>query len=501
MKTAHTPSCIEPLEPRVAPAGIIAVSVSAGTLFLKSLSGATGNESIAITQNAPGELSIAPSNGTQLKLGSVLLPVDQAQTIETIFGGITVSLGEGDDTLVFDNLQIAKTLSVDLGNGTNSLTLQGNSSFGAINIKAGAGNDTVSVLDDSLTVAGTLAAKLGDGVNTVDILIEAGLTVGRDVSIITGKGNDDIEIGANRVAIGGKVSALTGSGQDFTRFTADESFTVAGEARMVSLGATGPSVSVTQSIRAGNILSVGKVFFSIGPSTSSSQELEAFGDSLLVHGSVNMTTVGNLDGTHELEIRGGTVPSSAVLGNMTLKGHSFLLVGQVGVLTGNLTVTSGARLQLLSFQGFTSLDDAFRIGGKVTIDTTKATTTIAQSTIAFGRFAPEGPVVVRDGIAAVTLQVSDSRFLGSVTISMGAGNDKVDIDGNDFPEATIFFGPVLIRGESGTDNITLGGAEPGDIVSFRNKITVDGGLDTDVLNLGTQVTFASSFPLVQINIP
>src|SRR5215204_8264 len=114
---------IELLEPRIAPAGIISVSVSAGTLFLKSLSGAAGNESIQISQTAPGELTLTPSNGTQLQLGTVLLSADQPQVIEALFGSINVSLGEGADTVTVTNLQIAKTLNIDGGNGTNAVTL------------------------------------------------------------------------------------------------------------------------------------------------------------------------------------------------------------------------------------------------------------------------------------------------------------------------------------------------------------------------------------------
>jgi hypothetical protein len=256
---------------------------------------------------------------------------------------------------------------------------------------------------------------------------------------------------------------------------------------------------VEQGIRGGN-LSVGPVFFSIGPADSTAQDLTA-SDSLVVAGNVSMTTIGDANGPHSAEIRGGAPNSSAIQGNVTLKGHSFVVIEEVGVLTGNLSVVTGATLQQLSFQGAASLDLAFRVGGKVTIDSTKAQTAINESAIVFGRFVPEGPVVVRDGPASIGVSFTDSRFLGSVSVSMGGGADTFNLDNSDFPEATIFFGPVLLRGEAGNDTFNLGGPAVGDILSFRNRIVADGGPDTDTLNQGPQVTFSPSFPLVQISIP
>ena len=493
-------SSIELLESRVAPAGIISVAVSAGTLLLKSISGASGDETITIAQNAPGELTLTPSNGTQLQLGTVLLPANQAQTIEALFGSINVALGEGNDVVSVENVQMAKTLAVDLGNGTNELTLGGDGSYGAVSIKGGSGRDVVQIVDADFTVAGAVSIRLADGANSVGATLSGGFLVGRGLSISTGAGSDEVDIQAPRIVIGGKLGIASGAGSDDLKLVGTESVTITGEARIASLGVPGGAGFVEQKIRGENI-TIGPVFFSIGTADSSSQELAAFGDSLLVAGSVSMTTIGDANGPHSAEIRGGASDSSAIQGNATFKGHSFVLMGQVGVLTGNLSVVSGATLQLLSFQGGTSVDLAFRVGGKVTIDSTKAKTAVAQSTITFGRFVPDGPLVVRDGPANVSVSFVDSRLLGSVAVSMGAGADTFNIDSSNFPEATIFFGPVSFRGEAGADTFLIGGNQPGDVVSFRNKVTADGGLDTDTLTLGPQVTFASAFPLVQISIP
>lgn len=491
-------SSIEILEPRIAPAGIIAVSVSSGALVLKSLSGAGGDEAITIAQAAPGELTLTPGIDTQLRFGTVTLPAGQAQTIEALFGGVTIAMGEGNDSVTLDNLQMAKAVSIDLGGGSNALRIEGNSSFGALKVKAGAGVDVVTIVDDSLTVAGAFSLALGEGSNQLVATLARALTVGGDFALTSGKGNDEFSLSAGRVAIGGKFTVATGAGSDeLLVFTPGGSFQVAREVKVTSLGGAGADVD--QDFTA-DTFATGAVTLSIGPSSSSNQDFDAF-SGLLVQGSFTATIVGNAAGDHRTEVRGGAATESAIFGNLTFKGQSFLIASQIGLVTGNLSAASGAKLQLLSFQGQTSLDDAFRVGGSVTVDTTKAKTTLAQSSINFGRFVSDGPLKVRDGLVDVTVAFVDSRLLGAVTLVLGAGGDTVNLDSTAFPEPTIFFGPVLIQGGDGADTFNLGGANAGDNLVFRNKIVVDGGTGTDTLTQGPQVTFAGGFPLVQLAIP
>src|SRR6185503_6471051 len=105
MKTPH--STIERLEARIAPAGLIAVSVSpAGTLLLATVAGLDGDEVVTITQLASGAYQLTPGAGVALRIGGA--DFTTAQTVEGITGGLVAKLGTGNDQVVLDSTAFTK---------------------------------------------------------------------------------------------------------------------------------------------------------------------------------------------------------------------------------------------------------------------------------------------------------------------------------------------------------------------------------------------------------
>ena len=83
---------IELLESRIAPAGIVSISVKAGVLSISAPIGDADAQTITITNPAPGSFTITPDAGTQLKLGSAAaLDAGTALTLEAITSDLSTA--------------------------------------------------------------------------------------------------------------------------------------------------------------------------------------------------------------------------------------------------------------------------------------------------------------------------------------------------------------------------------------------------------------------------
>lgn len=86
---------LEALEPRLAPAGVIAVSVNAGgTLVLGTVPGLDGDEKVSIERLTDGTYRMTPEAGVQLRIGG--LNFTTPQIISGVTAGLTANLGAGD---------------------------------------------------------------------------------------------------------------------------------------------------------------------------------------------------------------------------------------------------------------------------------------------------------------------------------------------------------------------------------------------------------------------
>jgi hypothetical protein len=125
------------------------------------------------------------------------------------------------------------------------------------------------------------------------------------------------------------------------------------------------------------------------------------------------------------------------------------------------------------------------------------------ATVAVRELQAEGPVAVRGGAGNDLLRIDNCAFLGSFTVDLGGGADRLELEqeapcGAGVPSG--FAGPVLVRGGSGADAFVLGGDVSDRAVAFRNAVAVDGGAGSDTVAVGSLVTFDPAHPLAQINI-
>ncbi|MDZ4287814.1 MAG: hypothetical protein U0984_07640, partial [Prosthecobacter sp.] len=103
-------SALEALEPRLAPAGLIAVSVnSAGTLVLGTVAGQDGDESVTIDRLANGSYQLTPDANVTLRIGGV--DYTTAQTLFGVTGGLLANLGAGNDILTLNDCYFTKAVT------------------------------------------------------------------------------------------------------------------------------------------------------------------------------------------------------------------------------------------------------------------------------------------------------------------------------------------------------------------------------------------------------
>jgi hypothetical protein len=158
-------SSLEPLENRIAPAGLIDVSVSsAGILTLKTVPGLDGDESLSIEPDAGGGLLLSPVAGVTLRIGGT-----DFTTPQVVFGvqGLTANLGAGVDGIGLLGVFLSKSVTVNLGGGTgNVLGLNNTTVAGSVTVTGGSGADQIAFLGN-VSVGGSFTAKLGGGVDVI----------------------------------------------------------------------------------------------------------------------------------------------------------------------------------------------------------------------------------------------------------------------------------------------------------------------------------------------
>ena len=211
---------IEPLESRIAPAGVVTLSI-AGT-SLKVLGDDAANV-FTVTQLEDGSVRFDASSGTQLRVGDNLQTAAQFTSAEG--RSMSIELFAGSDEVIIAGLSHYKELKVDLGAGDDELSLSDISVGGKLDIKGGAGVNTVN-LDGDFEVGGAfsyLGAEQADSIlgnatsfraasalidlkggnNTVSISEANALwQLIESFRVIAGSGNDMIELSGASASFG-----------------------------------------------------------------------------------------------------------------------------------------------------------------------------------------------------------------------------------------------------------------------------------------------------------
>jgi hypothetical protein len=238
---------LEHLETRAMLAGNVSVSVSGGSLLVR---GNNSSNQIAIVQLDAGEYAVVGLNGTKVNGGTdpvVKSGVDNNIDIDLKKGNDVVGIGNDIETLsqwaegfgieipdatlpagAPSQLKVPRNLNIrlsdgndaaaviakvdsqfiaDLGNGNDSLIVQGSKVGGDFIVRGGNGHDLLYT--DGTEVARTYNANMGNGRNAVELWNSS---IGRSAVIISGKDGDVIDIADS--AIEDNLIVRTGSGHD-----------------------------------------------------------------------------------------------------------------------------------------------------------------------------------------------------------------------------------------------------------------------------------------------
>ncbi|MCA9031954.1 MAG: peptidylprolyl isomerase, partial [Planctomycetaceae bacterium] len=196
----------ETLETRTLLSGNVSASILNGNLYLNGDSAA--NELEVVESN--GDLVVSGLNSTTINNSTSFVLTSGGTT----FGGMVfVGLGNGDDSLQINTgAELSSDVYVNDLFGRTSIGINGATIGGDLNIVTGKGDDLVSL--DGATVGGSLRFFAGRGHNLLSI---SNSTIGGNLLMIADRGEDDVVIEDSTV--GGNTWIDTGKKMDSLAFT------------------------------------------------------------------------------------------------------------------------------------------------------------------------------------------------------------------------------------------------------------------------------------------
>lgn len=568
-------SCLEALEPRLAPAGIVALTVKGGVLTITGSDADEGNN-IEINDAGNGQWRIfdGGGDGTTFSLNG---SDDLAEVFVSVSGGVKVALTGGNDTLTFDNVQVGGPITLKDTGGNDAVNFSNTVVNGAIKMDTGSGDDNIlatnSILngalsiktgtgDDSVTLgSGTyrsITTDLGTGENSFSIsdpFANDPIQVFGNISVVN-KGDADaegsVDFFANDLLVTGSVKIKMGLGDSelsLASLNAAGSLVITG-----GLAYTGGS-GLDEVNLAENVTIGGKADFKMGKgdSTVTTTDLE-----VLTLGSLSYTggsgeNVVNLNGASvsiggdalfnmgagsDNEVNFDSSESAFIAGKLTYKGgkgddilsseaddfqalgvlsftagagfYGSLSINSITGSIGSVVYKGGTGLDAVQLGDFEDATESLTILGKVNVNLGKTASneffihdttfhgavTIAGNTnqpgyqsIGIGDSTFLSSLTVKlSGTQGATVGLSNSTFLGAVSVTTGTGNDVVSLDtelgyGNALAK-NIFEGPVKIILGTGDDTLSAGIALPSanDGNIFNGTVLFDGGAGLDFNN-------------------
>jgi hypothetical protein len=444
---------IEPLEPRYVLSGNILASFAGGVLTLTAET-ALAAENIQIEMvdpsgdfSASGQVAVFQTdlNTTINGFTTFLSPI--GQTVREI----KIDLKAGDDALALHGVQIAGSLTARLGEGANTVFVDGDTHIGgSLSLKGGLGNDSFDFAN-GVTIGKALTLSAGAGTNDIDLVF--GVQVGGALIVSAGAGNDTVRFG--RLFVGGTTTVGLGDGQNvLTNDVSDAGTTQMLGAAKFSFGAGADTFDLAK----GTLFGAG-LTATLGAG-SNVAELEAFtvGKSVSIIGGVGSDFVrvadGNISGSLKVALGNGF--NSFSMDDVTeipTSDPSNVITSTVGTtILGGLTVTGGTDI------------DRIEIGDERPVRVFGATQ------IRTGDETLGGDIV----------QIDDAAFYGSFLLNTGAGSDTIILDSKASNFGTVFFAAAAkVLAGAGTDHLRLGTANTAQSgVFFVVKPILDGGAGT-----------------------
>ena len=403
MRTQAIGAGFEGLEERLLLAGNVTSALLAGVLVLNG--DALANQ-VQLTVASNGQLTATGLTGTT---------IDGVTSVNFgVVNTLTVNGGAGDDKIFLNATAapIANNVTIDGGAGNDTISITGR--FGAnLVLTGGAGLDTISV--SKSTVAVDLNLDAGDGNDRVTV---SDSTVGRDAVIQSGMGNDSVTVSGTTV--NRNLSLNDTGGNNTFRITNSSSrgdILVGGA--LGSLGAGNDSLvmnGVTAGFKAG-VTATGSILINLGDgnnvlSMSNSRTLgTAIGNGILITSGIGNDVLGIAD----------SQSANLITINAGDGGNRVELTRVTANAIGALNITTGLGADSVKL-------DQVIIGGIGAIDT---------------------------GAGNDILQITNSRFIGLFSATMGDGDDSAYLSSNFFATAN-----SSIIGGLGIDSVAVGANSP-----------------------------------------
>ena len=514
----------EPLEDRIAPAGLVTIAYSAAAGVL-TLDGDNLDNSVDVFQTGADTYQIKGLNGTMLSgSGGPVAVLDIGKLYS-----LTINGNGGADDFGLTNLLALKTLKFDGGAGEDFLLSTNLAVKGDVTINLGADGGLIAFTGASTLIGGDFKANYGDGGGSVDFFADTTSIKGA-VKLIGGAGVDSFSF-SNVVTVdkglsisdsgqGMSVSfenatAVIGRGKcgpviSFTGGTGNDSLKFAGGNVTLKGGLefAGGAGSDTVDLSAVNLKIDGKTFIRGGADADlikiagtqaildgvsisgggGKDEISLAASKLMADGSVRLE---GGDGDDTLNILADTL---SVNGSVTILGgggsnvSSFFADGTIRCdVYLDMGGANGGGDQTFLIGGFSGAVGALKIGGSLKVQS-HATDPLNQGFTDF--FSATDVTVGRNmkiGMGAVNSSVLiDNIFVaGRLAVKTGAGNDVVDFEQNNLNGPSIIGKLASIQLGAGDDTIRIGKSSAvgsNNYVIFKGGLRVDGGAGTDTSN-------------------
>jgi hypothetical protein len=383
----------------------------------------------------------------------------------SITGNTTLSLGTGNnDAEDGTGATIAGNFSytaTSVAGSTNTVTLTSGAFGGTFGLTTGASDDTVNLAGSTITGKATL--NVGNGTNTVtDVDVTAAptglLTAHSDLSVTGGTGDDSLDLsGAN---VTGKTTLALGTGNNDVEATTAANFTgafactatsVAGATNTIDLLSStfGNTVAITtgasdDTLDLSGAHATGNATINLGAGNNNFQVIGSAAASF--GGNLGVTATGSGDNTITV---GSAAATSGVTGGLTIAtGSGDDVIDFLANVGGNLSVNSGTApdQDAINGQGGTVTGTATLQAGSISFITLLSMTVMRSATINTGsgmdnvyiggsQFCNhDGTFALTGGAGADTVNIttttgdtSPTTFWRAVNINLGAGNDTLNI--------------------------------------------------------------------------
>ncbi|MEA3210298.1 MAG: hypothetical protein QOE70_3355 [Chthoniobacter sp.] len=373
---------IEPLEQRIAPAGLVTAIFVNGLL---TISGDGNDHDVSIVKTGSNTFRVE-GNATAINTAGVLMEDFRGVLLNVLING-----GAGADTFAVTNLSPLKSFTFHGNAGVDSLSTANlvTTAAGRVDIDLGSEAGSVNFFGSQTTIHGALNIDLGGG-GTAG-LRSAITTVDGDVTVTGGAGADELSLSGDSTLFKHKLTFL-GQGGDDTFTTLGTTLSVLGNVALDGGGGSNHFLFGTDNHKFGTT-APGLVELKLGV------------------GPGDVTFLGK---------------STSILGELKIDlgsgGGTAHLDSAVTTVRNTVQVDGGAGDDTVEIAGRTSIGGDLTFLGGVGQDKLKATGAL---------LAVKGATTMNSGVGASAFEVNVlSLALASLSVTGGSLNDTVSIIAN-----------------------------------------------------------------------